>query len=376
MSDPMINPRRNASMSTEFADIAERWVEALPAALVRETIGAARVVRLHANDAPWHGTGIRVNAGQAYSLFANGRVQWSLRDPTLYGGPRQHLCARIAPGGRVVNPTGDTGTFVADVDGELELGIYMGLWKNALGDLATSESLYRRLSGGIDVLAIGWCGDPANALATLDDGGLQPPFISREIARLRAPRSPPADWNYLLETGTAGIFTDAVGASGERVIALDSRDDQGIVCSPIGCELNPGTRLSWRWRVTEVPSAVAEDRPQTHDYISIATEFDNGRDLTWIWSSRLTPETHFDCPIHGWTARETHWVVRSGNERLGQWCAEERHVYADVLAAMGTPPARIVRVWLIAVSSFQHGTAQAEFADIVLSDGSQTFRVL
>ena len=363
-------------MAAEFADTAERWVATLPAARLRETVSAARVVRLHANDAPWHGTGIRVKAGQAYSLFAHGRVQWSPRDPTLYGGPRQHLCARVVPGGRVVNPTGDTGSFVADVDGEIELGIYMGLWKNALGDLATSESLYRRLSGGIDVLAIAWRGAAADALAALDDSGLEPPLIRREIARLRAPRSAPADWHYLLETGSAGIFTDAVGPSGEPAIALDSRDDQGIVCTPVSCELNPSTRLSWRWRVTECPSELAEDRPQTHDYISIATEFDNGRDLTWIWSSQLRPDTHFDCPIHAWTARETHWVVRSGTERLGQWCAEERHVHADVMAAMGQPPARIVRVWLIAVSSFQHGTARAEFADIVLSDGSQTFRVL
>ena len=363
-------------MDADFVDIAQRWVAALPASLVGKTISATHAVRLHANDVPWQATGIRVKAGQAYSLFADGRVQWSQRDPTLYGGPRQHLCARIAPGGRVVNPTCDTGTFVADVDGELELGIYMGVWKNALGDLATSESLYRRLAGGIDVLAVGWCGDAANALAALDDSGLQLPLISREIARLRAPRTPPADWNYLLETGSASIFTDAVGPSGERVIALDSRDDQGIVCSPVSCELKPSTRLSWRWRVTECPSDVAEDRPQTHDYISIATEFDNGRDLTWIWSSQLRPETHFDCPIHAWTARETHWVVRSGNGRLGQWCTEERDVYADVMAAMGPPPARIVRVWLIAVSSFQHGTARAEFANIVLSDGLQTFRVL
>lgn len=372
----MTKLQRDVAMAAEFAAMAERWLATLSPTLLRETISAARVLRLQANEAPWHATGLRVKAGQAYSLFANGRVQWSPRDPTLYGGPRQHLCARIAPGGRVVNPTCDTGSFVADVDGELELGIYMGVWKNATGDLATSESLYRRLAGSIDVLAIGWCADAATALAALDDSGLQPPWISQERARLRAPREPPADWTYLLDTGSAGIFTDAVGPSGERVIALDSRDDQGIVCSPVSCELNPNTRLSWRWRVTECPSDVAEDRPQTHDYISIATEFDNGRDLTWIWSSRLTPETHFDCPIHAWTARETHWVVRSGNECLGQWCSEERQVYADVLAAMGTPAARIVRVWLIAVSSFQHGTARAEFADIVLSDGSQSFRVL
>ena len=43
---------------------------------------------------------------------------------------------------------------------------------------------------------------------------------------------------------------------------------------------------------------------------------------------------------------------------------------------MGPPPTRIVRVWLIAVSSFQHGTARAEFADIVLDDGTQRLRVL
>ena len=363
-------------MDADFADLAAHWLAALPAALVCATISASHVVRLRANDVPWQATGVRLKAGQAYSLFARGRVQWSPRDPSLYGGPRQHLCARVVPGGRVVNPTCDTGSFVADVDGELELSIYMGVWKNAVGDLSTSESLYRRLTGGIDVLAIAWCGDAAEALAALGDGTLQPASISQELARLRAPRVPPANWNYLLETGSAGIFSAAVGPSGEPTIAVDARDDQGIVCVAVNCELNPRTRLSWRWRVSECPSKLAEDRAQTHDYISIATEFDNGRDLTWIWSSQLTPETHFHCPVHGWTARETHWVVRSGPERLGQWCAEERNVHADVQAAMGAPAARIVRVWLIAVSSFQHGTARAEFADIVLSDGSQTLRVL
>ena len=368
-------------MDADFADLAARWLAALPAAVVRTTISATDVVRLRANDVPWQGTGVRLKAGQAYSLFASGRVQWSPRDPSLYGGPRQHLCARIVPGGRVVNPTGDSGSFVADVDGELELAIYMGVWKNAFGVLSTSESLYRRLTGGIAVLAIAWRGDAAQALAALalaaqGDGLLQPPLIGGELARLRSPRAPPADWDYLPETGSAGIFTDAFGPSGEPTIAVDARDDQGIVCAPVNCELNPHTRLSWRWRVSECPSKVAEDRAPTHDYISIATEFDNGRDLTWIWSSQLAPETHFHCPVHGWTARETHWVVRSGNEHLGQWCSEERNVHADVLAAMGAPAARIVRVWLIAVSSFQHGTARAEFADIVLSDGAQSFRVL
>ena len=375
-------------MRSTFVDVAERWLDELPAGSGNAAVADARLVRLNANEPPWHGTGIRVEAGRAYSLFADGRVHWSPRDPTLYGGPRYHLWARVSPGGRIVNPTCESGTFVADVTGELELGIYMGLWKDAFGELATSASLYRRLTGGLDVLVVAWRGDSLDALAVfasaeavaaagaVDASAARQSFFRAELSRLRTQRAPPADWSYLLDTGHADVFADSRGPDGGRAIAVHTHDDQGIVCKAVEFALTPRTRLAWRWRVTEQPSVLAEDRPQTHDYVSIATEFDNGRDLTWIWSSQLAPNTHFHCPVGAWTARETHWVVRTGTADLGRWCAEERKVHADVLAAMGTPPARIVRVWLIAVSSFQHGTARAEFADIVLEDGVRTLRVL
>lgn len=325
-------------MHHDFLKRAERWIAALPECAARETVAAARIVQLRASEPPWHGTRIHMQAGDAYSLFASGRIQWSARDPTLHAGPRYHLWARVAPGGRIFNPTCDTATFVADVDGELELGIYMGVWKNATGDLATSESLYRRLGGGIDVLAIGWRGDPETALASVDTDHSPPRFFRAELTRLRASPTPPAGWEYLLETGHAAIFADASGPTGERAIAVHSDDDQGIVVKQVDCALTATTRIAWRWCVTAHPSKVAENRPQTHDYISVATQFDNGRDLTWIWSSELAAGTHFHCPIGAWTARETHWVVRTGPREFGQWCAEDRNVYADVLAAMGTPP--------------------------------------
>ncbi len=358
-------------MATDFVDSARHWSSAQTAADVR----IVRLVHLPADRPPWTGTGLHMAAGTEYSLFAGGRVHWSPHRPTLYGGPRHHLWARLSPGGRIVNSTGDSGTFVADVDGELELCIYMGMWKNEHGDLATPTSLYRHLSGGLDVLAVVWQDGAAVALERAAAVGA-PPFIGTELERLKSAPSVPVGWSYLLETGQASIFADAVGPSGEPTIAVDSRDDQGIVCKAVEAALTPQTRLRWRWRVTEHPSELAEDRAQTHDYVSVATEFDNGRDLTWIWSSRLPPGTHFHCPVRAWTERETHWVVRSGRADLGLWCTEEREVYADVRSAMGEPPSHIVRVWLIAVSSFQHGTARAEFSDIVLSDGGSTLRVL
>ena len=366
-------------MRSAFSEAAEHWLATPLAEPARASVVAARFLRLNANEPPWHGTGIRVEVGQAYSLFAAGRVLWSPRDPTLYGGPRYHLWARVSPGGRIVNPTCESGTFVADVAGEIELGIYMGVWQNAFGELATPVSLYRRLTGGLEVLAIAWHGEPIAAITAVTASDIRAnlrSFFIVELARLRAPHVPPGQWSYLLDTGHAEIFADALGPAGEPAIAVHTHDDQGIVCKLVDVALTPNTRLSWRWRVTEQPSALAEDRPQTHDYVSIATEFDNGRDLTWIWSSQLAPETHFHCPIGAWSARETHWVARSGVGDLGRWCAEERNVYDDVLAAMGPPPARIVRVWLIAVSSFQHGIARAEFAEIVLDDGTRAVRVL
>lgn len=40
------------------------------------------------------------------------------------------------------------------------------------------------------------------------------------------------------------------------------------------------------------------------------------------------------------------------------------------------PPARIISVWIIGVSTFQHGTARAELADIALHNPARAIVVL
>jgi hypothetical protein len=42
---------------------------------------------------------------------------------------------------------------------------------------------------------------------------------------------------------------------------------------------------------------VAEDTLPTHDYLSVAVEFENGQDLSYFWSAALPPESNFRCPI-------------------------------------------------------------------------------
>lgn len=345
-------------------------------------IAATALMHLPGNVPPWQATGLTVQRGQQYSLFAGGRIGWSPRNPSLHGGPRFHLWARITPGGRAVNLAADSGTFTADISGQLEVGLYMGLWADAHGTLATPPDLYARLQGALDCAIVVWRGQASEGMAHLCDR-IPHPRLAAECARLRAPVVPPNGWHYLPEAGQAEIFTEVTPASDPsphaghgREIRLEAEDDQGIIVHAADFPLTADTHLSWRWSAESLPSALAEDRPQTHDYFSVGAEFDNGRDLTWIWSAALAPGTHFPCPVAAWSARETHFVVQRGTPRPGEWHAHSRSVHADVETAMGPPPARIVRIWLICVATFQHGRARARFADIQLTGGGRTLRVL
>ncbi len=333
-------------------------------------IAALAWLELPGHQPPWQRTGLQVRRGQQFTLFAAGRIYWSARHPDRHGGPSFHLWARVAPGGRIVNLAATSGTFTADISGELELGIYMGVWRDRFGTLGTGHELYARLSGKLGCWAVIWNNSALDALARLK-GECANTFITAEHTRLQTPYESPTGWEYLLETGFAEIFHGS--AQGIRV---DAADAQGILTYPIDVPLDDSTRLTWRWRADELPSDLAEDSVHTHDYVSIGTEFDNGRDLTWIWSAALAPDTHFHCPTRAWTARETHYVVRRGNAQPGTWFTESRWVRADVARAMGEPPQRIVRVWLIALASFQHRRARAEFAEIELEHANGRVRVL
>jgi hypothetical protein len=77
----------------------------------------------------------------------------------------------------------------------------------------------------------------------------------------------------------------------------------------------------------ELPNKTHEDNLVTHDYLSIAVEFDNGQDITYYWSSELSVDTGFHYPIPTWSACETHVVARSGVDGFGQSSDEERDVY-------------------------------------------------
>jgi hypothetical protein len=334
---------------------------------------STRLMILQGNQPPWQSSGTAIRRGQSYSLFAHGRIHWSTRHPHLHGGPQFHLWARVAPGGRAVNLSAATGTFKADVDGTVELGIYMGMWADEFGNLKSDRNLYAALHGSISAVIAVYDDEPSKLLESVINGsvGAVPTPIVAETARLRRGYKPPGGWHYLHEAGNASIYTVT-----DRQIHAHAENDQGILRKSVSFPLSATTELQWRWRIDEHPSHEPEDRALSHDYVSIATEFDNGRDLTWIWSSCLVPGTHFQCPVKAWRDRETHYVVRSAGDTCGKWYAESRNVFLDVTQTMGAAPRNITAVWLIVLSTFNHRVARASFADISLVDEDSSVTIL
>ena len=119
--------------------------------------------------------------------------------------------------------------------------------------------------------------------------------------------------------------------------------------------------------VSALPSRLPEDEARSHDYLSIAVEFENGRDITYCWSWGLPVNHGFWCPLPTWRDREFHVVIRSGEECLGHWLSERRNIYEDYRLYMGSPPERIVRVWLIASSRWQRLRGEMQIRKILLT---------
>jgi len=343
----------------------ENLERALEQLVEEDAARAWRWLRLPGNVPPWTDSGAAVARGERVTWLARGRLVLPAGLPGP-GNPAWHLWHRIAPDGRAHKAGRDTHTFEASRNGRLELGLLLGEWKTPEGELAAPPEAWAGVGGTIEVVLILWGEtDPLAGLARLEELCAGDPLVAAERARLAQPLDRARGWSPHWLLGESDTFYRE-SCDGVPCMAAHPRDDASIIRYEIDSPVGPDTSLRWRWRVDALPSQLREDELFQHDYLSIAAEFDCGRDLTWYWSSSLPPETWFTCPIPDWAPRETHFVVRSGDEGLGAWQSESRLLAPDFRTALEAEPGRLVAVWLIAVSLFQHGEGRAWFSDIAL----------
>ncbi len=330
---------------------------------------------LPADTAPWQDSGVTAKAGDEVSYFMAGEVV--VNSPLdLRFDPSLQVWCRAGDYGEVFRGTRSSNSFTVRSAGPICFGNYFpSTWKNRSGDLATGKDVYKANQGAFRILVIAWHGSAQEGLRALLSAG-EEPHLAAELARIEAGDGTPEGWQYLWHLGPAEIFREGhTDGEGKPCIHCRTHRDVGILQRDVDLALTPESEISWRWCVDALPSVLREDTVPSHDYLSIAVEFDNGRDITYYWSATLPEDYGYDCPLPNWTGIEYH-VVRSGTEQLGEWLSERRNLYDDYKRYMGDPPARITRVWFIAVSIFQNGEGRCDYADICLHGPEGSTRLL
>ncbi|HAK98258.1 MAG TPA: hypothetical protein DCP14_02820 [Rhodobiaceae bacterium] len=183
-------------------------------------------------------------------------------------------------------------------------------------------------------------------------------------------KSLPSGFDHLWYLGASNIFASKQTSRGPGVF-VKTNDDGGIIKKDLDIPLTKTTEIDFSWLYRKLPATAPETTLPAHDYMSIAIEFDNGQDITWYWSHSLAPETFYRCPLAGWDKVETHIVVQSGQDGLGEWHEHKRNIFTDYSTSVGGEmPKKIVGVWFIGNSMFGRRGADAEFANISVQDGN------
>lgn len=350
--------------------------KALLARAPSETVKDFHILRVPSDQPPWLDTGIDLGYGDQVSTFSTGKT--SLKGLPISFGSQFQIWCRIGQTGEIFRGTRASNSFPVETPGRLYVGtVFPGEFSSRTGDLATPPEAYDLAEGDLTLLIVRWQTSPLEALNRLSQVGDVAGLIATEIDRFANQVPAPKGWEYLWFIGPAEIYKDCGDHGRENAICCHSNNNGALLVKDCVVPLKPGTKISWSWLMEQLPSQVPEDTFPTHDYLSVAVEFDNGQDITYFWSCELPLETTFRCPIPSWADRETHVVVRSGLDDLGKWLEEERDLYADYADRIGGPiPEKIVRVWLIAVSIFQQTEGKCRFADIAIHDKTGTIPVL
>lgn len=350
---------------------AAAWLKAIAASGSCLRIHA--IVEVHALSLDWTDAGVDLFEGEEVSLFSAGMV-WLAKDLGIGVKGDIALWHRTGAGGPIAKSIGTTTSFRAGRSGRLMLVAKPpGEWLDSSGRF---DPDYPRAgaSGAFTVVVLVWRGSAREGLARLSASDASG-SAAREIARLEAHTPLPPGWRHMWELGETEIFrAEPAGPQPVRICSRTAHN-AGILQFPVDLALDRSTRLAWAWRADQLPSKRREDSRAYHDYLAIAVEFDNGRDLAYMWSAALPEGKVFQSPLPWWDKRQTHQIVRSDLAKLGSWLEEEQPILDDYERAIaGAPPKKIAAIWLVAASAFQQGKGECCYARIRLtSDSGEVF---
>jgi mono/diheme cytochrome c family protein len=322
----------------------------------------------------WTETGVWLQPGDEFTLAGDGMSDVGLGNPL---SPRHLLWGRIGEDGDIFQLPADIHSFTAAQRGELYVTASPPalVWANRQGDRVPAWEQMPDVPLSISVSVYAWRNSASDGLQGLSEDPERGAFAQKGLAAMDEVRPLPAGFEYLWFLNASNVF-GAFEESGRRGVHIETNDDFGIIRKPLDIPLTADTRIDFEWLHHALPALGPETDAATHDYMSIALEFDNGHDITWFWSPHLPEGEMFACPLPDWNHRETHIVLQSGRSGLGEWHQHSRGVQADYAASVGGEiPKRIVGAWVIGVALFGRQPAEAYFANVRISDGESAVEV-
>ena len=319
----------------------------------------------------WVSTGLWLKPGEEVTLAGTGEADLGLGNPLQ---PRHLLWARVGEEGAIFQLPSNTHTFTAAQRGELYVTASPPalVWANRRGERVAAWEQMPDVPLSLAVSAFRWRDSARDGLQLMAEDAGNSDFAQAALTAMEEARALPTGFEYLWFLNSSNVF-EAFDSDQRRGVHASTDDDVGIIRRPLDIPLTADTRIDFDWLYEELPALGPETDAATHDYLSIALEFDNGHDITWFWSAHLPEGEMFPCPLPDWQHRETHIVLQSGEQGLGEWHSHSRSVQADYQASVGGEmPTRIVGVWVIANALFGRQPAEAFFANARVTDGERS----
>jgi hypothetical protein len=286
----------------------DELVAALERGDAKNHVAAFQRTDLSNTLAGWVATGLTVSEGQSMTLFGDGEIDAGIGNP-LYA---QHaVWYRVGDDGEAWNLASDADTVVAGASGELfiairPLGVY---WTDRRGTFDPALATQEAVPVNVTIVSVAWQGMPVPGIRALYTAG-----VSRATTALnnigKSDQLPPG-FGYLWYLGRSHVW-QAWSDDTRKGIHAATADDVGIVRKPVDIPLTDDTEVSFHWRYAALPALGPETEAAFHDYLSVAIEFDNGQDITWMWAKHIEAEQGTPTLDR---SKPTTWTPSAANRR-------------------------------------------------------------
>jgi Protein of unknown function (DUF3047) len=160
--------------------------------------------------------------------------------------------------------------------------------------------------------------------------------------------------------------------NGRTVLKAHSRHAASGLVRKLEIDPREYPRLRWSWKVEHTLHREDATKKSGDDFAARVyvvfprTFFWQTRAINYVWSARMAKNSHVPNP---YTANSVTVAVESGDDKAGQWLAEERNIYEDYRNFFGEEPPKLGAVAVMTDTDNTGDEVTAWYGDIFLESG-------